>query len=386
MIKRFIDTFCWLGKKFIAPLVRRRKIELKNIEKILITRECCIGDVLMMTPMVASLKQALPQSKIFFMVGDWSKAVLEDNSDIEALVPYFSLRDFLKKPLFFFSRLRKERKKGYDLIIVGDVGISPIFTAWLMGARYRLGFDAFNRGFLLTHALPRSPEDDLAEKEGYLKLLSLIGIEPKMKEMKMEVAASLKEWAEEVYEKENLKEKKVIALLPGGGVNPGTVMPSKRWGEAKFAALANLILRELENVAFIILGGKEDRKIAEEVASEIKGQVVNLAGQTDLKQTAALLERSWLVIGNDCGPIHLAAAVGTPTLTIYGPTEGWRLAPTGEKHRYIQAKIDCAPCYRQILGSFRKCQKLDCMDSILVEEVFQTFKEQIRSLGESIFK
>lgn len=375
MLKKLVDFICWLGGKFIAPLVRQQKFELQNIKKILISRECCIGDVLMMTPMIASLKNALPQAKIFFMVGDWSKSVLEDNSDIEALVSYFSLRDLFKKPIYFFSRLRKERKNRYDLVVVGDVGISPILTACLIGARYRLGFDAFNRGFLLTHALTRLPEDSFSEKEGFLALLSLIGIKPEVKEMKLEVPSSLKEWAKGVYEKKGLKKRKVIALLPGGGVNPGTVMPSKRWREERFAALANSILAEDSEVAFLILGGKDDQVIAEEVASQIKGQVVSLAGKTSLRQTAALLERSWMAIGNDCGPMHLAAAVRTPTLTIYGPTEGWRLVPTGDKHRYVQAKIDCAPCYRQILGSFKKCQKLDCMDSISVEEVFKVFKE-----------
>ncbi len=380
MLKKLVDLVCWLGNKFIAPLVRQRKFEPQNIKKILISRECCIGDVLMMTPMVASLKAAFPQAEIFFIVGDWSKAVLENNPDIKALVPYFSLRDLFKKPVYFFSRLRKERKNRYDLIIVGDVGISPILTAWLIKARYRLGFDAFNRGFLLTHALTRSPEDRFTEKEGYLSLLSLIGIEPKAWEMKLKVPLGLKEWSKNVYKIEGLNDKKVIAFLPGGGVNPGTVMPSKRWGEKNFAQLANRILKEEEKVAFLILGGEGDRVIAEEVASKIKGKVVNLAGKTDLKQTAALLERSWMAVGNDCGPMHIAAAVGTPTLTIYGPTEGWRLAPIGEKHRYIQAKIDCAPCYRQILGSFQKCQKLDCMDSISVEEVFKLFKNLSENL------
>ncbi len=375
MLKKLVDIGCWLGNKFIAPLVRWRKFEPQNIKKILISRECCIGDVLMMTPMIASLKKALPQARIFFMVGDWSKAVLEDNPDIEALIPYFSLRDLFRKPFHFFSCLREERKNSYDLIIVGDVGISPIITAWLIGGKYRLGYDAFNRGFLLTHALPRSPEDNFSEKKGYLSLLSLIGIKPEVSEMKLEIPLSLKEWAKGIYEREGLLKEKVIVLLPGGGINPGTTMPSKRWGEEKFSALANLILAEVKGVAFLILGGKEDQTVAEKVASQIKGKVLNLAGKTDLKQTAALLEKSWMVIGNDSGPMHIAAAVGTSTLTIYGPTEGWRLAPTGKKHRYVQAKIDCAPCYRQILGSFKKCLKLDCMDSISVKEVFKLFKE-----------
>ncbi len=380
MFKKLIDLFCFFGSKFIAPLLSKKEIDLRAVKKVLISRECCIGDVLMMTPMISSLKKKIPQAEIFFMVGDWSKPVLEDNPDLKSLLPYFSLRDLFKRPAYFFSRLKEERKRSYDLIIVGDVGISPILTAWLIGGKYRLGFNAFNRGFSLTHALPRSPEDNFSEREGYLALLSLIGIEAREMEMKMNLSSELREWAKMVYQKESLENKKVIVFLPGGGVNPGTVMPSKRWGEEKFAALAAAILKEEKEVAFLVLGGEGDRAIARKVAEKIKGKVVNLAGLTSLKQTAALLERSWMVIGNDCGPMHMAAALGRPTLTIYGPTEGWRLAPPGEKHRYVQAGIDCAPCYRQILGSFKKCAELACMDSISVGEVFRVFQEQVRYL------
>lgn len=385
MFKKLIDFLCWLGKKFIAPRLRKKEIDLKRVKKILVSRECCIGDVLMMTPMVSSLKKAFPLGEIFFMVGEWSKPVLENNPDLKALLPYFSLRDLLKRPAYFFSRLKEERRRSYDLIFVCDVGFSPIFTAWLIGGKWRVGFDAFNRGFSLNRALPRSPDDNLSEREGYLSLLTLLGIEPEEMEMKMNLTSDLRDWAEMVYKREGIEGKKVVVFLPGGGVNPGTVMPSKRWGEKKFAGLAKAILSILrkDEVAFLVLGGEGDRSVAEVLAREIreiKGKIVNLTGQTDLKQTASLLEKSWIVVGNDCGPMHMAAALGRPTLTIYGPTEGWRLAPEGEKHRYVQARIDCAPCYRQILGSFKKCNEPACMDSISVEEVFQVFKEQVRTL------
>jgi ADP-heptose:LPS heptosyltransferase len=104
---------------------------------------------------------------------------------------------------------------------------------------------------------------------------------------------------------------------------------------------------------------------------------LSLSGKTTLKQTAALIKLARLFIGNDCGPLHIAAAVGTPTISIFGPTDPQKLAPLGEAHIYVRSDAACSPCYRQTEEYQQVCQKYDCMERIQVAEVVEAFNKLI---------
>lgn len=330
----------------------------------------------MSTPMIRTLKNNFPKAQIDYMVGKWSKEMIEDNIYIDQVKEYVSIKRLFKNNNW--AKLWALRRKKYDLIIVGDVGFAPILTSFLIGARYRAGFNLRGRGFLLTHRVERSPENRLHETLLYLEIAKALGLKPENPMMDLFVPEREMDYAKKYYQSHGWSgDKRIICLFPGGGVNPGTIMPSKRWGEDKYASLADKLIKEYQaNV--LLLGGPGDRAVVDRVSGKMREKHLALSGKTTLKQSAALIKLAGLFIGNDCGPLHIAAAVGTPTISIFGPTDPQKLAPLGEKHIYIRSGVPCSPCYRQTEEYKQICQKYDCMDKIQVKDVEEAFKELLK--------
>jgi ADP-heptose:LPS heptosyltransferase len=107
----------------------------------------------------------------------------------------------------------------------------------------------------------------------------------------------------------------------------------------------------------------------------MKGQAINFAGKTTLTELAALYEKAALVISTDTGPMHLAAAMGTPVVALFGPTAPWRTGPFGKSHQIITAELECSPCFK------RRCETTDCMSKISVMQVFDGVKKMLGNQG-----
>lgn len=347
----------------------------EKIKKILISRECCLGDILMTTPMVRALRKNFPNAQIDYMLGKWSKGMIENNPNISNVLQYFNICRIFEKG--FLNELIKLYRTRYDLVIVGDVGFMPILTAFATGARYRAGFDLAGRGILLTHKISRSSDDKWHETKAYLELINVLGLETDGTDMDLFLPAKELEWANDFFMQNKInKDKPVICLFPGGGVNPGTVMFSKRWGERKYAQLADKLILDC-NTQVVFLGSPSDALVVKRIVEQMKGSAISAAGKTSLNQAAALLKLSNLYIGNDCGAMHMSAAVGTPTISIFGPTDPNKIAPIGKEHLVVKAKINCSPCYRQTEKFQETCKEYKCMEAVLVEDVLKEVKKLI---------
>ncbi len=146
-------------------------------------------------------------------------------------------------------------------------------------------------------------------------------------------------------------------------VNPMAKWETKLWDNLKFANLADRLI-EQANADVIFTGGQEDREAIEDIISSMKARAANLAGKTDLKTLAALYEKTSIVVSTDTGPMHLAAAIGTSVVALFGPTAPWRTGPFGASHKIIRANLECSPCFK------RQCNTIDCMKQITVDQVF----------------
>ena len=152
---------------------------------------------------------------------------------------------------------------------------------------------------------------------------------------------------------------KLIALNTGGS------WLSKRWTAEGFARLGDVLNRKYGKVLFV--GGPDDLPLVAKIINLMKTKPLVATGKTDLPELAALLSRCDLVISNDSGPVHVAAAVGTPTVTIFGPSDDVKYRPLGEKHRVVKTEIDCRPCgkHQCPLGHHR------CMTEITVDQILK---------------
>jgi len=157
----------------------------------------------------------------------------------------------------------------------------------------------------------------------------------------------------------------LIAISPGGGVNPFSSVSQRRWFPDRFAAVAD-ILSKRYRARIVLIGGQSDRKVAEEVALRISTPCVNVAGETSLHETGALLSMCSLLISNDSAPVFLASAVGCPTMVIYGPEISHVASPLSDKHISLEVELPCRPCFPT-----PHCTHPECMDRISIEMVVQ---------------
>jgi lipopolysaccharide heptosyltransferase II len=145
-------------------------------------------------------------------------------------------------------------------------------------------------------------------------------------------------------------------------IHPTAKWETKLWDNDKFSSLADALIQK-HGVQVVFTGGRADGKRIQHIISPMKGHATNLSGQMTLKALAALYSRADCVVSTDTGPMHLAAAMGTPVVALFGPTAPWRTGPFGKNHQIICAGLDCSPCFK------RKCSTKECMKQIPVEDV-----------------
>jgi 3-deoxy-D-manno-octulosonic-acid transferase/heptosyltransferase-1 len=152
-------------------------------------------------------------------------------------------------------------------------------------------------------------------------------------------------------------------------VNPVAFWETKLWDEAKFAALCDRIVTELGLP--VVFTGENPEGVIARIRSRMQAPSASVAGETTLRELAALYKMASLLVTTDSGPMHLAAAVGTPVVALFGPTSPERTGPYGEGHIVIRQGLPCSPCFR------KTCDTLECMNTIGVDEVLQAVRERL---------
>jgi len=343
--------------------------------KILLFKIGAIGDTLMTTPLIKQLRNNFKDAIIDYLIGSHSYGVLEGNEHLDNIMKFdekiFFDRD-LKK---WIKLIFKIRKRDYDVIFVLDKHWIFNLTAFLFGVKKRIGFDRFGEGKFLTYKVPYFGRKH--EIFYYLDLLRGLGIEPDYDDWQMEIFLDNKdlEFAEKFWNDNNLNDKVVVGICPGGARNIGVGDDDlRRWDTKKYIEL----IKKLKENDFevLLIGGKTDKEIEDEILKEVK--CVSAIGKTSLKESAALLKKCDVVICNDSGPMHLAAAVNKKVVSIFGPTHPSEKAPLHKESKYIWKQIGCNPCY-DLWGRYPKPCPYGkrCMKDINVEEVLNVINKLI---------
>lgn len=298
--------------------------------RVVLLKPCCIGDVLMATPLARSLKAAWPAATIDWAVGRHSRAVLVGNPDLADLVDATgTLRGdlHLASVLRLIGRLRRGR---YDAAFIAERSPLPAVIARLAGIPVRVGLDSGGRGRLHTVRAPARPDDPRHETEIYLDLARAVGVptadpRPVFVPSAADVAAAA---AAVEGSDRPAPPRPWLVVHPGGGQNPGAEHLAKRWPAEAFGQVAARLASGGGGV--IVVGGPDDGAVAGAVAAaagRAGARAVDLAGRLTLGATAALIARADVYLGNDSGVAHLAAAVRTPVVVVFGPTSAARYGP-----------------------------------------------------------
>jgi len=312
--------------------------------RIAIIKLSSLGDVVHALPVAHALRRALPSAHLTWVVEAREYAILRDHPDLDAVVPVDTRlwRRLIWSPagarqvLGKVGRLRERiRRASFDVAIdLQGLLKSGLLTAYT-GAPLRIGFSAGRCrerwNALFTNRRVTPPDSARHIVEQYLALLAPLGIEPGPAEFHVPMPAVAERRIEELLVKEGVK--------PGDrlvAINPGAGRPQKRWAVARFAALAERLATEA-GARLLLLWGPDEAHMAREISLALPGHSALLAPPTDLGELAALLKRCRLMIANDTGPLHLAAALGTPSLGLYGPTRAERNGPYGPRCRGLQS-------------------------------------------------
>ena len=340
---------------------------IEIFHKILVIKLRAIGDVVLSTVVLPSLRKAYKDAEIHFLVEEPGRDVLEGNPYIDRIV-VLPRKEWESMPAFkawkasfrFLKTLRRER---YDLVL--DLFGNPrsAFITWTTGALCRVGY-AFRMRKHLYNRQVKPRGDQVHEAEFNLDALHALDIPVVATEPCFPILNENREFAERFITENNLDGSFIVGFHVWGS------WEAKRWGLERFADLADLLVESF-GANIIILWGPGEREFAERV-KDLAHYPVILAPETTLKELGALLSRCQLVVANDSGPMHIAAAVGVPTVGIFGPTN-WRLqGPFGGKNRAVYKKgLSCLGCNRLT------CQELTCMNDLSVNEVMDVVRSII---------
>jgi heptosyltransferase-2 len=255
------------------------------------------------------------------------------------------------------------RRGRYDRAILGPESFGAAWRAFRGGVPERMGFATSHRGPLLSRSLTGARASRARHQvENYRELASLDG-DPYPTDAPR---VFLEErWAGEAQALWPEDSRPRVALQPGAAYGP-----AKRWFPDRFAKIAHLLSERGYDVALV--GGPGDREVVSAVKERCPATVADLSGRTGVGVLGAILSRAKLLVTNDTGPMHLAAAVGTPTLALFGSTNPIWTRPFGERHRVLRESVPCSPCYQ------RTCRfGAVCFERLGVERVFRDALEML---------
>ena len=341
-------------------------------ERILVIKLDHLGDVLLATPVFSNLRRAYPNAELHALIGAWSRVVLEKHPDVNNVIEYnspafcrtgqpTSLRET-------FTLYRQLRRQKYGLIVELRSDWRTVWFAFLRLTPKRLSRAALQ----VANKLGFAQFSGTHETTRNLDVLRQAGIPTSVETAIFSVTTEDKKWASDF-----LATYQIDRQHPLIAIHPGSPIALKRWMPERYAELADWLIAQ-KRAQILYVGVKDEIPITTEIQALMRGESINIAGKTTLIQLASILHTCNVFIGNDSGPMHLAAAVGTQTIGLYGPGDPTRFGPAGAKCQTIQRKSDC-PC----LGTVCRYGKSGCMSEIQVTDVIQVLETARYLLSEN---
>jgi len=339
----------------------------KTCKNLLVRGVNWIGDAVMTMPALRALRKELPDTKISLLVKPWVAPLFENSPFIDDIILYGDNYNSISGKFRLSSILRR---KSFCSSILFQNAFDAALIAFLSGIPQRIGYNRDLRGFLLTDSIPfRNDDRRMHHVDYYLNILRQAGINAEFSLPYIYLSLN-----ERINARNTLKGLK----RPVIGINPGASYGStKRWQPEKFAEVTRKIISGL-NGSVVIFGGQSEINITKEIImnfqlSTFNSQLLNMAGKTDLRELSALISECDVFLTNDSGPMHIGYAVRTPTAAIFGSTDPELTGPLGIGNTVIRKNIYCSPCFKRTCSR----KKMDCMDAIMPDEVFDAIKRLI---------
>jgi heptosyltransferase III len=334
-----------------------------NPQRILVIKLDHLGDVLLATPVFSNLRRSYPAAQIHALVGEWGEVVLRHHPDVDETIRYnapFFCRS--GQPTLPREAFRELRRRKYDLVIELRGDWTTARFALFKPAPYWFGRAALQ----LANRLGTAQFTEKHELERNLDVLRAAGIPAESKDVTFYPAPADAKWVDARFD--TLEIDLTRSLI---AIHPGSPVALKRWRPERFAALADWLISQ-RNAQILFVGVLSEQPLVMSIQKQMRGASINIVGETTVSQLAEILKRADLFIGNDSGPMHLAAAVGTRTIGLYGPGDPERFGPVGAHCQPLRRKPDCPPCMRTSC----KFGGEGCMKEIGVVDVIERLSDK----------
>ncbi|MEN6623972.1 MAG: glycosyltransferase family 9 protein, partial [Smithella sp.] len=259
--------------------------------------------------------------------------------------------------------IKELHQRPYDLVIDFHGLLKSAIIVLLSGGKRKLGYDSLQElsGLFYNEKIPEDMNKHAVDR--YLDFPRYLGVPNDKPDFVLTFDIAAEASVQSLFEIYNVQEKKFIAI------NPIAYWETKLWDNEKFARLADLIKTKL-NLEVVFTGSEEEQ--IEDIISRMSTKAVDLSGKTSLSALAYLYRKALMVVTTDSGPMHLAAAVETPVVALFGPTDPQRTGPYGQGHIIVRTNLPCSPCF------LKKCPTKECMQKILPEQVLVVIENKIK--------
>jgi heptosyltransferase II len=362
------------------------RVRAESIKRVVVRGTNWVGDSVMTVPALRALRRVLPNANITLVIRPGTKGIFSEADFIDDVLVYDR-----KNALSLLSQIREWKRRNFDLALLFQNAFEAALIPFLAGVPLRLGYATESRQSLLTHPLAL-PDWRSSRHEVFYYLYLVTALEQMLfasssicegePDASIEISETRKVEARKLLRAHGVGEGETVVAICPGSINSR----AKRWPAERYAALADRLIESQRQV--LLIGSRDEADVSREVATRMRNQPVVLTGKTTLDQIVAVLATVDLVVTNDTGPAHIGAALGRPTIVIFGPTNPLTTRPFSPEAEILRHPPECAPCM------LRDCP-IDhrCMTAITVDEVFErshallkraSFAKTVRSLCDSV--
>jgi heptosyltransferase-2 len=344
-----------MKKEFIEDSI----VHSPESKKILVFAPNWLGDAVMSLPFFLVLRITFPAAFIGVVCRDYVSEIYLRKKEIDRILVY--KKSGLRNKI---ALIRKLRTSGpWDICFLLPPSFSSAFAVFLAGVKRRIGYGTDFRSILLTDEFKGALYKKGHLSNGYIKLINFVS----EKKMEFEFLPSVippENWRD-IIKTKGIKGKYAVF---SAGASYG---PAKLWPAENYLELAKFLYRD-KGLYVVVVGTGKEREYLNSIVCKENKQVINLAGKCNVKELVAILKGAEIVVGNDSGSVHISAALGVPTVSLFGSTSPFWTGPRGKSSKIIKSKIECSPCFK------KECPKYNyakCFDDITIKSVYKAVCE-----------
>jgi heptosyltransferase-2 len=350
-----------------------KRIEKSSIKRILVRATNWVGDAVMTIPALEAIKENFPDSSITVMARPWVIPLFEHHPAVDDIISFPRGKGILGSLAIKAKMVKLIRKYRFDMAILFQNAFEAAFLSCLGGVRLRIGYITDGRRFFLSHGIIRNKKIlAIHQTEYYLFILKAMGWSTKNRYPVLYISPEDIKQARRSLSLCGIKQDDFLV-----GLGPGAIYgETKRWPSDRFAKIGDLAYKKW-GAKVVVMGSEKEIDICSSVTNSMVMESVNFGGRTSLGEAMAIIAECDFFLTNDSGLMHIAAALGVPTVAIFGSTNPATTGPSGPFTMTVKHDIACAPCLQP------ECKKdFMCMLSIEVQEVW----EHMEHLKKSVVK